>query len=290
MNSKSKAAILLFFLYTFSTLSACSAKVPATFNGEQALDHAQTLMSFGFRTPGSTASENAAKYIQEELSQLSWQVDFQEFTHQDVLLRNIIAKKSDVPPDVILAAHYDTRALSDQESDPELQSTPVPGANDGTSGTAVLMELARALGDKDVNIWLVFFDGEDQGHINDWDWSVGAQYFADQLEAYPEKVVVIDMIGDADLNIYRERNSDQALTDDIWEIADSEGFSRIFINEEKYTMMDDHIPFANLGIPVCLLIDFDYPYWHTQADTLDKISDESMGTVGQVILDWILNQ
>lgn len=131
------------------------------------------------------------------------------------------------------------------------------------------------------------FDGEDQGRINDWDWSVGAQYFADQLETYPQEVVIIDMIGDADLNIYKEKNSDLELTRQIWDTAQSLGFRRTFINREKYAMIDDHLPFANLGIPSCLLIDFDYPYWHTQADTLEKISKESLGSVGQVLFEWI---
>ena len=269
-------------------LTACTPDLPVPdFDGSHAMQYAQTLINFGYRTPGSDASSAATDYISKELSEAGWQVEYQEFIHKNVPLRNIIAKNTDSPADVLIGTHYDTRQISDEEENTLLRSTPVPGANDGTSGTAVLMELARSLENSGFNIHLVFFDGEDQGRIDDWDWSVGAQYYADHLESYPENVIIIDMIGDADLNIYMEKNSDHVLTQEIWDIADSLGYGSIFINSGKYSMIDDHLPFIDLGIPACLLIDFDYPYWHTQADTLDKISAESLDAVGSVLIKWL---
>jgi len=251
------------------------------------MQYAEILMAFGPRIPGSEASLDASEYIRTELTRYGWMVDFQDFAFEGTNLRNIAAKNSSLPPDVIIATHYDTRALSDQENDPSLQALPVPGANDGTSGTAVLLELARLMKTNDTNLWLVYFDGEDQGHINDWDWSIGADYFANNLQYKPQTVIVIDMIGDSDLNIYREKLSDPELTDSIWKIARSFGLQEKFIDEEKYSMLDDHLPFIKQGIPSCLLIDFDYPYWHTQADTLDKISSESLSAVGRTLLTWL---
>ena len=143
-------------------------------------------------------------------------------------LQNIIARYNNEEPQIMIGTHYDTRLFSDQEQDADLQKLPVPGANDGTSGTVVMMELARAIQDEDIPIWLVFFDGEDQGNIYNWDWSVGAQYFADQMSNYPQKVIIIDMIGDADLNIHREKNSDVLLTDEIWYTAQMAGFLGVF--------------------------------------------------------------
>lgn len=287
MSKSNRSFAICLLLYASFSLAACLPRETSDFDGQQALRYAQKLMSFGDRIPGSPQIQETAHFIQSELTRDGWSVTFQDFVHQSTHLRNIIAKNSDLPPDVIIAAHYDTRALSDQETDPALQALPVPGADDGTSGTAVLMELARVFQSKNLNLWLVFFDGEDQGHIHDWDWSVGAQYFADHLASKPDAVVVIDMIGDSDLNVYREKQSTMELTDEIWNTAQSLGFENQIIDEEKYTMIDDHLPFLRLGIPSCLMIDFDYPYWHTRADTLDKISGESLYAIGQTLLTWL---
>ncbi len=294
MNCKIRWPILFLAIAAFILAPACDSQPSITlFDGQHAMEYAQKLMEFGYRVPGSPAIRQAADYINEELTSHDWQVEFQDFTYGGIELRNIIAKKTDEKPDVIIGTHYDTRQISDQETDPALRETPVPGANDGTSGTAVMLEMGRVLQQSDLNIWLVFFDGEDQGEINKWDWSVGAQHFADNLQDlqdHPEAVIVIDMIGDADLNIYREGNSDVTLTDEIWEAAKSAGYDSAFIPQQKYTMLDDHLPFVNLGIPSCLIIDFDYPYWHTQKDVLEKISPDSLNAVGYTLMVWLQNR
>jgi Zn-dependent M28 family amino/carboxypeptidase len=137
-----------------------------------------------------------------------------------------------------------------------------------------------------LDVQLVLFDAEDGGRINGGDWIVGSTYFAEQMDHEPDAVIVVDMIGDADQAIYLEKNSDPFLAAEIWGTAEDLGVDT-FIFEEKYSMLDDHTPFVSLGIPSVLLIDFDYPYWHTTADTLDKISSESLQNVGDVLLEWL---
>lgn len=270
------------------TLPPSPAQTEApVFDGQQAFTYAQTLMEFGPRTPQSSGMEQTRAYIRSELESFGWQVQMQSFTYRGVPLQNIVAYQDPDKASVLIGAHYDTRLISDQEEDPAKQALPVPGANDGTSGTAVLLEMARALQGQANGVWLVFFDGEDQGRIDDWEWSVGAQYYADHLSVTPENVIVIDMIGDADLNVYRETQSDPVLCDAIWNGAAQVGLQDNFIDQDKYTMLDDHLPFIELGIPTCLLIDFDYPYWHTQQDTLEHISAESLQAVGNVLLQWL---
>jgi hypothetical protein len=95
------------------------------------------------------------------------------------------------------------------------------------------------------------------------------------------------MIGESDLNIYREKSSDKAITDSIWETAANLGYSKQFINEEKYSILDDHQPFLELGIPAIDIIDFDYPYWHTLSDTQENISSESLAIVGNTLITWL---
>jgi len=276
-------ALALIFIFPI----ACIQVLKHSFDSQLAMQYAETLQSFGPRIPGSEGSKKASKFIFDELSRHGWQVEFQEFSYDNLILRNIIARKNDDLPSIIIATHYDTRQISDQENNITLRTLPVPGANDGTSGTAVLLTLAHYIRNDWNNVWIVFFDGEDQGNINQWEWSLGSQYFVDHLQSYPQEVIIIDMIGDKNLNIYKEKFSTAELTQSIWEIAHDLGFDNTFIDSEKYALIDDHLPFINRGISTSLIIDFDYPYWHTQEDTIDKISAESLNVIGQVLLKWI---
>lgn len=281
----------LIFLLIISLffLPACSKQnEESLFSGEQALQHIQALLDFGARIPGSTGREKAAAYIETTLQSNDWEVEMQDFEFADVPLQNIIAKKGNGENIIILGTHYDTRAVSDQEDDLEKQAEPVPGANDGSSGTAVLLELSRVLTiPQNAQVWLVFFDGEDQGHLNDWNWSIGADYFVYHLQTVPDKVVIIDMIGDEDLNIYQEKNSNEDLVSEIWNTAADLDYQSYFIPQYKYTMIDDHLPFVNAEYSAALVIDFDYPYWHTTNDTLEHVSSQSLQIVGDVILKWV---
>jgi hypothetical protein len=263
----------------------------AGFNGETALKDVQYQVSLGARTPGSEAHVVVVKWLRQELAASGWQVEEQDSSLMGHPIQNVAAKRGSGSPWIILGAHYDSRMLSDHDPDPALRSQPVPAANDGASGVAVLVELARGLPQTlHSQIWLVFFDVEDQGDIKGWDWILGSRSFAQQLAAKPDAVVVIDMIGDKNLDIYYEKNSNPELSQAIWSIADHAGYQQQFIPKEKYSMEDDHTPFLEQGIRAVDIIDFDYPYWHTTADTPDKVSAESLHAVGDTLFRWILTQ
>jgi Zn-dependent M28 family amino/carboxypeptidase len=205
-------------------------------------------------------------------------------------IQNIIAKRTDEPPQIIIGAHYDSRMFADHDPDPSQHTNYVPGANDGASGVAVLLELARTLPNDAPPIWLIFFDAEDNGDIEGWDWILGSGEFVRNNSIQPRAVIVVDMIGDADLNIYKERNSNPALTDEIWATAKNLGYENKFIPQYKYSMLDDHTPFLRAGMPAIDIIDFDYPYWHTTQDTPDKVAAESLQAVGETLQVWITQQ
>jgi Zn-dependent M28 family amino/carboxypeptidase len=139
-------------------------------------------------------------------------------------------------------------------------------------------------------VWLVFFDAEDNGRIEGWDWILGSREFVKNNPIKPGAVIIVDMIGDADLNIYKETNSDPKLTGEIWNSAKRLSFSDEFIDEYKFSMIDDHTPFLEAGIPAVDIIDFDYPYWHTVQDTADKVSAGSLQVVGETLRMWVIEQ
>ncbi|MBI3241440.1 MAG: M28 family peptidase [Chloroflexi bacterium] len=178
------------------------------------------------------------------------------------------------------------------DQDPVAPASPVPGANDGASGVAVLLELARTLDSAKLKneIWLAFFDAEDNGGIDDWEWIAGSRYMADSLTLAPEAMILADMIGDADQQIYYDQSSDAELSARLFQIAADLGYDEHFIPQPKYAMYDDHIPFKDRGIPAVDLIDFDYPFWHTTADTTDKVSAASLERVGRVIETYLESQ
>jgi hypothetical protein len=275
--------------YVFAILSQPEL-TPDSFDGLRAYTDVQTQVAFGPRVPETEGHAKALEWIREELVKAGWQVEIQESEALGHPIRNIVARRSDASPQVILGAHYDTRLHADSDPDPETSLKPVPGANDGASGVAVLLELARTLPEDTVDLWLVFFDAEDNGRFEGWDWNLGSREFVKNNAVQPRAVVIVDMIGDADLNIYRERNSNPELTDEIWAVAKSLGYEKAFIPEYKYAMLDDHTPFIQAGIPAVDIIDFDYPYWHTIGDTPDKVSAESLEAVGRTLWTWVTQQ
>jgi len=265
--------------------SAC-ARPDVDFDAARAYGQVEEQCAFGPRLVGSEASRQAADHITSELTTNGWAVILQEFEYRGVFVRNVVGKKGRGPL-TILGAHYDSRAVADR--DPVDRTQPVLGANDGASGVAILLELSRTL---DVNavggeVWLAFFDAEDQGGINGWPFSVGAAYMAENLTDSPEAVVVVDMVGDADQAFYWEGNSDPVLTQRLWGIAHSLGYEEAFISQPGYTIMDDHVPFRRKGWAAVDIIDFDYPYWHTLEDTPDKVSASSLERVGRVLEEWL---
>jgi Zn-dependent M28 family amino/carboxypeptidase len=275
--------------YVYALLSQLEP-APVSFDGLRAYADVQTQVAFGPRIPGSDGHAQVQAWMRAELESAGWQVEIQESEALGHPIQNIVAKRNDVSPQIILGAHYDTRMFADNDPDFANHTQPVPGANDGASGVAVLLELARTLPEDSVSTWLVFFDAEDNGRIAGWDWILGSREFVKNNVLQPRAVVIVDMIGDEDLNIYKERNSNPDLTDEIWDVANGLGYGQQFIAEYKFSMTDDHTPFLEAGIPAVDIIDFDYPYWHTLADTPDKVSAVSLEAVGKTLWTWITQQ
>lgn len=264
----------------------------SAFDGQQSFLYLQDQMDFGPRWPGSPGHVEVGDYIIDKMEGFGWVVEEQRFPYQNIEGRNIIARaNAGAGPVIIVGAHYDTRKVADQTPGSD---APVPGAVDGASGVAVLIELARTLDLEQIDneIWLAFFDVEDQGSggMPGFDWIVGSSYMANNLDITPEAMVLVDMVGDADQQLFYEGNSDPALRQIIWQRAAELGYQDVFIQELKHTMIDDHLPFARLGIPAVDIIDFDYPYWHTVEDTADKASPESLHRVGRTLESWLENK
>lgn len=275
-----------------SSLPLAGKPAPVTqrlqFSGNRAYAHILAQVALGPRPVGTEAGWEAGEQIIAGLKKLEWQVHTQEFVFRGVKGRNIIATSGSGPV-VILGAHYDTRPVADRDADPEKRQLPILGANDGASGVAVLLELARVL-DIDATgrqVWLAFFDAEDRGGIEKWPYSVGASLMVQQLDVDPEAVVIVDMVGDIDQGIFYERYSDRALSREIWNVADVLGYGNTIIPEVRHRVGDDHLPFLRAGIPAVDIIDFDYRYWHTSEDTADKVSPKSLGTVGRTLVSWL---
>jgi glutaminyl-peptide cyclotransferase len=294
-NNQSRFFLISVMLIVLANLSGCKVlkkaqKDLAEFNADRAYQDIEYQLSLGPRIPGTPGHEQILDWMESELDGEDWQVERQELSINGKNVINLIASRG-VGEYILLGAHYDTRILADHDPELSLKDDPVPGANDGASGVAVLLELARTLPENlPVAIKLVFFDAEDNGGIDDWDWILGSRAFVRELVDKPSAAIIVDMIGDADLEVYYERNSDITLMEQIWQQARNLGYENIFIPEYRHSMLDDHTPFLEAGIPAVDLIDFNYPYWHTTSDTLDKVSPESLKAIGDTLTAWLLDK
>lgn len=261
--------------------------------GERALGHVRALVQLGERTPGSEGHRQAQVYILRHLRRSGAAVEEVDFSARtpggSVAMKNIIGKFSGRSSEIIvLAGHYDTKKLEG-----------FVGANDGGSSTALLLELARVLGRSQPNampVWVVFFDGEEA--FRQWSARDGLHGSRHQVAAWKragivprlKAVIVVDMIGDKSLTLRRDRNSTRWLTDLVWEVARARGHGAHFL-EEWTAVEDDHLPFVHAGVPAVDLIDLEYgpqnSFWHTRADTVDKVSARSFEIVGDVVLETV---
>lgn len=257
-----------------------------SFSGDMAYHYALEQCTIGPRPTGTEAGWQTGDYIINVLEEYEWSVTEQMFDYDELAVRNIVGKKGQGPI-VLLGAHYDTRPIADK--DLETPHEPIIGGNDGASGVAVLLELARVLNETDLKqeIWLTFFDAEDRGHIDGWPYAIGSAYMAAHLQERPQCMVLVDMIGDADQNIFWEANSDPELLQEIWDVAAQLGYRQYFVPQYRWGLSDDHIPFLKQGIPAVDIIDFDYPHWHTTQDTCDQITPASLERVGEILQEWL---
>ncbi len=272
----------------------------AHFDESRAWDNLIAQCSFGPRTPGSKAHAQCLDYLEDELQNYAESVQRQTFlgvnpkTGDTHSLVNLVAKFWPAHSRrVMLCAHWDTRPWADQDRLTVNHNKPVLGANDGASGVAVLLEISRCIGlnDPGIGVDIVLFDGEDMGREGRLDeYCQGSRWYAQNLEIpLPEAVVLLDMVGDADLHIPQElysRMSAPELLNEIYLLAEEMGES-CFDTGPGTPVYDDHVPLLQEGIPAINLIDFEYQYWHTIEDIPDNCSAESLGKVGRVVLEWI---
>jgi glutaminyl-peptide cyclotransferase len=286
-----RADLVIALLLAAALSGGCSR---ARFDGERAFELLERQCEFGPRPPGSAAHEQTLQWMVETLQASADRVALQRFTAAsaggEVRLTNVIASfRPEVKDRILLAAHWDTRPVADRESDPVLAARPILGANDGASGVAVLLELAALLEKRPprVGVDIVLFDGEDGGKGGGLtDWCVGSAYYAAHMGDYcPQLAVVVDMVGDRDLSILKEQNSMSTFpssVERVWEAARAVGAAS-FKESVGAAIFDDHVPLIRAGVPAVLVIDPQYPSWHTLADTPDKCSPESLGEVGRVL-------
>jgi len=278
-----RAQILLMLLLA----SACSA---AEFSGAAAFEFAKASVAFGPRPAGSDANHKLQAYILQKVRVPGAQVVEDNFTAQTprgpIAMKNIIVKFPGRSGKAIaITGHYDTKPFPGRN---------FVGANDGGSSTAVLLELAQALAGqpRTDEVDLIFFDGEEAfGEWTATDSVYGSRHLADVWRKDGswiryKALINVDMIGDKDLDILEDTNSDVSVRRLVWNAAAALGYQKYFTNMRE-PMDDDHMPFVRLGVPSLDVIDFDYKPWHEDTDTLDKIAPMSLEIVGRVMLESI---
>lgn len=274
------------------------------FNGARAYENLKQICALGSRVSGSDGMRAQQKLLIEHFQSLGGQTKLQEFRVRHPLdgsavpMANLIVEwHRDRKERILLCAHYDTRPFPDR--DPIDPRGLFVGANDGGSGAALLMELAREMPQLAgrYGVDFVLFDGEELIYSDQDQYFLGSEHFAQAYVADPPAHryrwgVLLDMIGDANLQLYQERNSmswpeTRTLVHDIWTTARRLGV-REFIFRQQHEVRDDHLPLNNIAkIPTCDIIDFDYPHWHTRADTPERCSALSLAKVGWVLQEWL---
>jgi hypothetical protein len=293
-NALQIAALLLpiSFVHT-SPLRAAETKIWEEFSGEKAFAHVQRLVDFGPRPPGSKAIEKSRDYIEDQLRRSGWQVTKQAFSDDTprgkIQFVNLVAQFSVqgkvASPSFLLCSHYDTKTFD---------AIRFVGANDSGSSTGFLLELARVIGQHPNlarKIELVFFDGEEAyEQFSERDGLYGSRYFARQLQNGGAKLfrggLLFDMVGDRSLGITLPADSPADMARDIFAAAEALKLRNHFTYLDR-ELIDDHTPLNGIGIPTLDVIDFDFPWWHTADDTIDKISAQSLQIVGSVALYYL---
>ncbi|MFT6364219.1 MAG: hypothetical protein ACJAZ8_002644 [Planctomycetota bacterium] len=312
-------------LALIATTLSCSTTDPApaatstTFNESNAWTHLESIVAFGPRPAGSPANDNLRDYIEAQLQILGLEVQREPFTDStpigDVNFENIFV---DIPPNapgadpaglsLIIGTHFDTKIVENEDGSPNR----FVGANDGGSGTAILLELARVMTQEEFQrtapLRLLFIDGEEAFNF-DWDGkdnTYGSRHHANKLRETKQvasigAVVILDMLGDKDLTIFHDTYSRRELMELFEQAAATHGLGQYMATHFRMPIKDDHISFLNVGIPAVDLIDFEYGaqnlIWHTNNDTLENCSSRSLRNAGNIFLSgypelesWIQKQ
>lgn len=262
-------------------------------------------VALGVRAPGTDGHRACADLFEERLTNLAarggieaptrqtWTIPFRE---RDIPLTNVLVRipgRNPTAPSTLLGSHYDARWIADHDPDPSRRGEPIPAANDGGSGTAVLLELARALADTPPagDVHLAFFDGEDLGDVEGCQYAEGSRHYVAQGPADVDRVIALDMVGGKNMRLNIEGNSllHEASRDafiDLFQRGRAAGRDAFFENQERW-IYSDHGPFLDAGIPALCLIDIDYPQWHTHADLPEACHPDPLGQVGATLLEFL---
>lgn len=298
------------FSINFKLLS--SSKVTFTynnfgFNSSRAYELILKQVNLGPRYPGSEGIEKTRHLIASELlPKNNWTIIYQNFSrtwinNENITLVNVICKPNSynqTHPSFLLLAHYDTRLWADKDPNSSKRKHPVPGANDGASGVAIVLELGKTLLEEYnvTNFQLVFFDGEDQGNIGGWDWLVGSEFYAKSLEFKDQNLsfgILFDMVGGNNAIFKKEKYSEEyasQIVSLIWDEANTLGYEEYFVNRPGERIIDDHLPLLREGFPAIDVIDdFSSRYipWHTTFDNMTYISKETLKAVGYTIESFL---
>jgi glutaminyl-peptide cyclotransferase len=266
----------------------------AGLSGASALEFTRRAVAFGPRPPGSAANHALQNYILTELAKDGCEIVEDAFSAKTpqgtIAMKNIIARfpgkaSGGARPAIAITGHFDTKFFPGRK---------FVGASDGGSSTGLLLELARVLAHQPRidDVYLAFLDGEEAfGEWSDSDSLYGSRHLAerwgrDGTLRRLKGLINVDMIGDRNLDIPQETNGSAALNKLIWQTASDLGYKAFFISQQ-IAEEDDHIPFIRAGAPAVDLIDIDYPPWHTDTDTIDKLSAQSMEIVGTVVYEVI---
>lgn len=263
--------------------------------GEQALAWTAKVVELGPRPPGSEAHSKQQSLVIDALHATGASVEEVAFNaqtpHGPIEMKNVIAKFDGASDRVVvISGHYDTL------NRPGLHFV---GANDGGSSTGLLLQLAAMLAEQELrdDVWLVLFDGEEA--LVRWSGSdhtygsrhQAAQWSVDGTAGRIKALINVDMVGDADLRLAYEEQSTPWLRELVWDVGTRLSYTEVFSNRQPTYIDDDHASFLRVGIPAVDLIDFDYGdgnrYWHTEQDTMDKLSPASFGVMLHVLLETI---
>tara|TARA_B100001013_G_scaffold94786_1_gene52907 strand:- start:716 stop:1654 length:939 start_codon:yes stop_codon:yes gene_type:complete len=300
-----KMRFILIAMIVFGCSQQESVEVPR-FSGVKAFQYLEKQCEFGPRNPGSTGHKEFANYLENFLKERSDNILIQEFEYIEPVTESlrkgknfIVQFNQDAKYRLLIGAHWDTRAISDQDKNIEHKTLPVLGANDGGSGTAILMTLYDMFtaDEPPIGIDLVFFDAEDVGRSFEGNtFAVGSEFFSKNLPIKkPDFAIIVDMVGDKQLNLPIERfsyNIAPKKVKEIWDMAEDlslNAFEKRIVEE----IYDDHVPlWENAQIPAIDIIDFKYPnlfynHWHTQQDIPENCSPKSLEQVGTLLLNYI---
>ncbi|NVM43325.1 MAG: M28 family peptidase [Candidatus Lokiarchaeota archaeon] len=304
----------IFLLFNDNEIT--NINIELQFDGDTAYNYVADQININtthYRIPGTQGREDCAQYFINKFQLIDPMISFtlHNFTVQSIGCQNVLFKMNENYSNIlILGTHYDSRAKATKDStNPDL---PVPGANDGASGSAVLIELARVLYEKrhnlSVQIWFLFFDAEDQGYdfgigLSGWDWCEGSSKFVQDIENFHnssaetfDAMILLDMVGGDNLRFISETYSTSSLLDELFETGRQLGFTSAFPSYPTVNRIyDDHVAFVDYGIPSAdLIIKFwdtpaEWPYHHTTGDDLSHISSTSLEITGKTVEQFIYN-